>query len=69
MVASSSSVLRPRWRKKEIVQLPDAGPPPPAVKPGPELELELTENGVAWQLVPTETSSCKSLDQVGPVVS
>jgi hypothetical protein len=37
------------------------------VKPGPELRL--TENGVAWQLVPTETSSCKSLDQVGPVVS
>jgi hypothetical protein len=67
MVALRSRVLRLRWRKKGIVQLPETGPPLPAVKPG--REPRLTENGVVWQLVPTGTSSCKSLDQIGPVVS
>src|SRR5690349_15447523 len=51
MLRLISRVFRPQWRNSGIVNVPLTGPPPPTVKPGPELRLTL--NGVVWQLLPT----------------
>ena len=44
-------MLSRQWWNAGIVELPETGPPPPTVKPEPELRV--TENGEVWQLLPT----------------